>query len=106
MRYISICFCSSVQWNTIQFGSFHLLHPSLSLLVLKLIAVLKCGITTFIFGTPVSILICHIYGRRQKKVPPPFDPYNGRPFKKNGRRTEIERAMNGTARSVLIPVSF
>ena len=21
----------------------------------------------------------------------PFDPYNGRPFKKNGRRTEIER---------------
>ena len=33
------------------------------------------------------------YSRRQKKVPP-FDPYNGRPFKKNGRRTEIERAMN------------
>ena len=44
-----------------------------------------------------------IYSRRQKKVPP-FDPYNGRPFKKNGRRTGIERAMNGTARSVQIPV--
>ena len=43
------------------------------------------------------------YSRRQKKVPP-FDPYNGRPFKKNGRRTGIERAMNGTARSVQIPV--
>ena len=28
------------------------------------------------------------YSRRQKKVPP-FDPYNGRPFKKNGRRTGI-----------------
>ena len=49
------------------------------------------------------LIFCHIYGRRQKKVPP-FDPYNGRPFKKNGRRTGIERAMNGTARSVQIPV--
>ena len=34
------------------------------------------------------------YTRRQKKVPP-FDPYNGRPFKKNGRRTGIERELNG-----------
>ena len=31
----------------------------------------------------------------QKKVPP-YDLFNGRPFKKNGRRTVIERAMNGT----------
>ena len=30
------------------------------------------------------------YVRRQKKVPP-FDLFNGRPFKKNGRRTGIER---------------
>ena len=45
----------------------------------------------------------YMCSRRQKKVPP-FDPYNGRPFKKNGRRTGIERAMNGTARSVQIPV--
>ena len=51
----------------------------------------------------VCVCVCVIYGRRQKKVPP-FDPYNGRPFKKNGRRTGIERAMNGTARSVQIPV--
>ena len=36
-----------------------------------------------------------------------FYPYNGRPFKKKkGRRTGIERAMNGTSRSVRIPVSF
>ena len=34
------------------------------------------------------------YSRRQKKVPP-FDPYNGHPFKKNGRRTGIERELNG-----------
>ena len=30
------------------------------------------------------------YGRHQKKVPP-YDLFNGRPFKKNGRRTGIER---------------
>ena len=34
------------------------------------------------------------YSRRQKKVPP-FDPYNGRPLKKKGQRTGIERQLNG-----------
>ena len=55
-------------------------------------------------GCKPTILLTR-YGRRKKKVPP-FDPYNGRPFKKNGRRTAIERAMNGTARSVQIPFNF
>ena len=50
------------------------------------------------------IITVHMVGVKKKL--PLFDPYNRRPFKKNGRRTGIERAMNGTARSVRIPVSF
>ena len=44
------------------------------------------------------------YSRRKKKVPP-FDPYNGRPFKKNGRRTGDERNRPFRTYSHLILIS-
>ena len=76
---------------------------------------MKCLIT-YVYIRTVCMYVCTfvcmyvcryvcMYGRCQKKVPP-FYPYNGRPLKKNGRRTGIERAMNGTDCSVHSPVSF